>query len=411
MKKFINKLMTIVLMTAMALNLAFIPAGAETSVSYTYNSNGGVATSISYDNNGKATAYGYYDAQSRLSYTKDSTNATVTSLRTYSTATGNLQSVSYTQSVSVTNADGTVSNQTHVYTQFYMTDGTTIAVDNGTSASLTSDGVSGGSNASATFAHVELDYNNIKAGTGGWSSKYTISSLSISGAVLYSLSNTSIDLLCGGSNHHKMGHTDNETITPDSVSILRSTARSNTNQTFTFSYGSNGFLSSYSYFNGSTSEQHNSCTLSNYDPVVTGTIQSVTSKVGADGKTHYYVSVSADKIDMFDGNGQQSADGETILVEVDAATASALQNQVGSEITVSGNVTSSVDGHLTMTMNEGGYTTGSAGTTYSSWRSSNASFYNSMVSTMRTVYQSLGVTNSSWQNKWSALQGQAQANF
>ncbi|MCB4790374.1 MAG: hypothetical protein LHV68_00640 [Elusimicrobia bacterium] len=164
-----------------------------------------------------------------------------------------------------------------------------------------------------------------------------------------------------------------------------------------------------SLLNGSYGNAHN---LGSYDPLVAGKIQSV---VNINGKN--YVVVKADKIDMFDGRGFQAADGEEIYVEVDAATAANIQSGLASgnnEIIISGNVQADVNGHLTMSMNDGGYKIGTnAEQVTSEWFAQNSEFYKSMVNFMAAnVWSQVGV-QSDWRTGWNLLRGIAsgQINF
>ncbi|HBU69863.1 MAG TPA: hypothetical protein DEE98_05710 [Elusimicrobia bacterium] len=194
------------------------------------------------------------------------------------------------------------------------------------------------------------------------------------------------------------------------LDAIRAAAKESPYSTFTVQMGADGLANTLSYFDSAQQKSLtvNICASSlgsnaQRDPLVTGAINDVLSIKDANGVTHYYLSVNASGVDMFDGKGQKDADGETILIEVDAATAANMKDKVGQEITISGNVSASVDGHLTMTVNEGGYVVGEAGTTNKTWMKQNESFYKNMVNTMINVYDALGVGDASWKDQWNAL--------
>lgn len=89
------------------------------------------------------------------------------------------------------------------------------------------------------------------------------------------------------------------------------------------------------------------------DPAVRGT---VTGTTVIDGKT--YLVVSASEVNMMDGEGFQSGEGETVYVEV---TDESMLDLVGQEALFMGDVTSNSEGKLTMAVNEdysGGVKTG-----------------------------------------------------
>lgn len=139
------------------------------------------------------------------------------------------------------------------------------------------------------------------------------------------------------------------------------------------------------------------------DPLVQGTLSNVVQK---DGK--YYAAISANSVDVYDGKGAQKADGEVIYVEISALDATNLQGSVGKQAIFAGDVTADVDGHLTMTLNEGGYKVGdtAAGVT-SSWMSENKGFYNDMTNKMSSVWASAeqSGSNSDWKAGWNFLKG------
>jgi len=142
-----------------------------------------------------------------------------------------------------------------------------------------------------------------------------------------------------------------------------------------------------------------------YDPLVSG---QVTAVVVIDGKS--YVVVKASTVDMFDGKGAQAADGEEIYVAVSDEDAAAIKAQMANgnaSICIAGNVTTSVDGHKTMIMNEGGYeTAGTVAQADSAWKSKNQTFYNTMLATMAPVWAVANATgqNNSWSSGWNFLE-------
>jgi hypothetical protein len=108
-------------------------------------------------------------------------------------------------------------------------------------------------------------------------------------------------------------------------------------------------------------------TVGSTDPIVTGKL------IGIDNTTnpgHVYLKVQASAVNMLNGAGFQTVggDGEEIWVEVFATdgktaeeVAAGIMSDVetqGGRITIAGDVVSDVDGHLTMKVNDGGYTAG-----------------------------------------------------
>jgi hypothetical protein len=145
------------------------------------------------------------------------------------------------------------------------------------------------------------------------------------------------------------------------------------------------------------------------DPLVAGTVQSISMING-----QAYAAVKADTIDMYDGKGAQAADGETIYVAIDATTYANLDNQMKSSngqsvsICISGNVASDVNGHMSMTMNAGGYSSAigqSSAEVATTWKAANQTFYNSMLAKMAPVWADAAAQgmNNDWQLGWAFL--------
>ncbi len=95
------------------------------------------------------------------------------------------------------------------------------------------------------------------------------------------------------------------------------------------------------------------------DPVVEGTLVGV---VEIDGVT--YAQVSAANVNIMDGTGFQTADGETVLVEVTSDMGDTLKGMLAegkTDVMFMGDVKSDVNGNLTMAMNtnySGGFASG-----------------------------------------------------
>ncbi len=81
------------------------------------------------------------------------------------------------------------------------------------------------------------------------------------------------------------------------------------------------------------------------EPTVKGTITGIET---IDGKT--YVAVKADQVDICDGNGFQEAEGETWMVEVDSELAKELEDNIGEEIVMSGDIQENVNGELSINL-------------------------------------------------------------
>lgn len=82
------------------------------------------------------------------------------------------------------------------------------------------------------------------------------------------------------------------------------------------------------------------------DPVIHGQL---TGFREINGKK--YLVIKAKGVDICDGNGMQEADGETWLVEVDDETAKDLEDKIGEDIYIAGDIQPDVNGHLTIKMN------------------------------------------------------------
>jgi len=446
MKKLINKLMSMALAASMVLSftmqLSADVANTSTwqiSQGVTRNTNGTVNTAIQYDTSHNVQSITYYNAAGQPAYATDS-NGNVMTAYAYD-SNGNALSQT------VVNGDGSVS------TTVILANGVTVTVLEAADGKLSSNGTvslatdsngnpigtdsNGNTNTltNITVAQVQAAYANImngtNNGTGSGSGAYYNGWGNTLGQYIQSMTMTSsaVNAIAKQANgvtvlNLLQGYHEDAVNEQDLTSVS-----AGCNTTFTFSYGStasggsNGTEATatgtgitqaqgmrvaqitYNNFSGTPSIDRTG--VIGDDPAVTGKVEGVTQ---INGK--YYVEVQASGIDMFNGKGEQSADGETILVAVSASTAANLQKDAGQEITISGNVSASADGqHLTMTENQGGFVVGAAGTTYGTWKSDNQSFYNNMVSTMIKTYDSLGVGNASWQQQWGALEGASQPNF
>lgn len=411
MKKLIQKLMSLAIMTTLALNLAISSSWAAITesgyTSFTYAANGVLQTATSYTiNDGAAqlSSKTFYDAMGRPSYAQDGTGVT-TAHYNYNALTGNRESVDYIG----TGADGA----THVYTQYDVAAGVSVIVDHGSGATLSEKGTSGGTN-NYTYSQVQNAYEELtKSGsTATWASLgINVSSVQLSGAVINSLSTTQLAHVLG---YAGVGATGQMSATD--LQSIKTQAAANLTSSFSFTMNNSSCASTYTYFDKASGQSKNMtittiAPVSTGDPLVTGSITNVRVIPDNSGVNHYYAEVKASQIDMFDGQGSLPSDGETILVAVDEATAANLQSLIGQEITISGNVTTKADGAtLTMVMNEGGFVTGND--SHQKWMESRQSFYETTKDSMVKFYDKLGMGNADRGKKWQKLEETpAQPNF
>jgi len=172
--------------------------------------------------------------------------------------------------------------------------------------------------------------------------------------------------------------------------------------------GNNVSETTYDVAGGAISTAGGSTFTCSTDPLVEGTNEGIKQVTDSKGVVHYYEVVKANTVDMYDGKGAQDADGATVYVEVSASAAANLQSQAGKQVEISGNVTADVNGHLTMTMNAGGYTTGdTAAGVSAAWMSANKGFYNTTLASMASTWAKANASgsDSDWQSGWNFLKG------
>ncbi|MGA2090031.1 MAG: hypothetical protein ABSH12_01035 [Endomicrobiales bacterium] len=154
-------------------------------------------------------------------------------------------------------------------------------------------------------------------------------------------------------------------------------------------------------------------TATSRDPIVSGTVTGLSTVNGTE-----YATVDASTVNLLDGKGAQSADGETVMVAVDPATAASLSSQLASAngqavgITVAGNVSANVNGTMSMTEDQGGAVSavGQTGAqTSATWTAANQNYISNAEASMTSTWAAANVSgaDSTWQTGWNFIVGLA----
>jgi hypothetical protein len=145
------------------------------------------------------------------------------------------------------------------------------------------------------------------------------------------------------------------------------------------------------------------------DPVVEGTLVGVQT---IDGVT--YAVVSAANVNIMDGTGFQAADGETVMVQVDAEMAETLKamlNKGETDVMFMGDVKADVNGHLTMAVNanySGGFASGAEiADLKTAIQNEELGWVKENTAANTAIFNNNGI-RVQWQSGWNMLTGKQQ---